>query len=86
MRLPDMIPSGARVVVRCEDGVDEHTGRMTYRDFVGHVINWNGERLLLRRDAPANGSRPEQIVHIEARDIAVLKPVPERTFRTQDNN
>ena len=77
-RLPRVIPSGARVVVRTKAGADPNTGRMTYRDFVGHVQQWNGTTLKMIRDAAANGSRPEQQVSIEADSIVRLKPVPER--------
>lgn len=77
-RLPREIPSGARIVVRTKAGADPNTGRMTYRDFVGHVQQWNGTTLKMIRDAAANGSRPEQQVSIEADSIVRLKPVPER--------
>ena len=77
-RLPREIPSGARIVVRTKAGADPNTGRMTYRDFVGHVQQWNGTTLKMIRDAAANGSRPEQQVSIEADSIVRLKPIPER--------
>ena len=72
MRLPERIPVGARVVVRVTDGVDEYTGRLQYRDYVGHVRAWDGRTLQLTRDAAANGSRPAQEVDISATDIAIL--------------
>ncbi|WP_101671092.1 DUF6725 family protein [Bifidobacterium anseris] len=81
MRLPEHIPAGARVVVRLYAGIDEHTGRMQYRDVVGHVRSWDGTTLELTRDAAANGSRPAQDVSIRPEQIAILKPVPERPVR-----
>lgn len=81
MRLPETIPEGARVVVRAYDGVDGRTGRQQYRDYVGHVLSWDGHVLELMRDATANGSRPEQHVSLAADGIARLKPVPERPRR-----
>ncbi|MEE1296932.1 MAG: DUF6725 family protein [Bifidobacterium sp.] len=78
MRLPDTIPVGARVVARLVDGTDPATGRRLYRDVVGHVRSWDGRTLSLTRDAAANGSRPAQLVDVDADDIAILKPVPER--------
>ena len=41
-------------------------------------IQLNGRQLEITRDAAANGSRPEQHLVIDAQDIAVLKPIPER--------
>lgn len=76
--LPPAIPAGARIVVRVLDGIDEIAGRPQYRDFVGHVRSWDGRTLMMRRDAAANGSRPEQDVTIDAASIVRLKPVPER--------
>lgn len=78
MGLPEFIPCGARVVVRIFDGISERTGRQQFRDYVGHVLAWDGTTLELERDAAANGSRPAQHVDIAADAIAVLKPVPER--------
>ncbi|NMM93005.1 DUF6725 family protein [Bifidobacterium oedipodis] len=78
MTLPRQIPAGARVVVRVTEGVDQTDGRMKFRDYVGHVISWNGYTLELLRDAAANGSRPQQNVTIHQEQIATLKPVPER--------
>ncbi|NEG54424.1 DUF6725 family protein [Bifidobacterium platyrrhinorum] len=78
MALPRQIPSGARVVVRVIEGVDPADGRTKFRDFVGHVLAWDGRTLELSRDAAANGSRPQQRVSIDADTIATLKPVPER--------
>lgn len=66
------------MVVRVFDGVDAADGRMKFRDYVGHVISWDGSTLELSRDAAANGSRPAQRVSIAADSIATLKPVPER--------
>jgi hypothetical protein len=78
MTLPRQIPVGARVVVRITDGVDQNDGRMKFRDYVGHVVSWDGYTLELVRDAAANGSRPAQNVTIHQEQIATLKPVPER--------
>lgn len=81
MRLPEYIPTGARVVVRLYTDIDKRTGRMQYRDIVGHVRSWDGTTLEMTRDAAANGSRPAQDVRIDAASIAILKPVPERPRR-----
>ncbi|KFI97772.1 DUF6725 family protein [Bifidobacterium stellenboschense] len=78
MALPRQIPSGARIVVRVIEGVDPTDGRTKFRDYVGHVLGWDGRTLELSRDAAANGSRPQQHVAIDADTIATLKPVPER--------
>ncbi|MSS12924.1 DUF6725 family protein [Bifidobacterium tsurumiense] len=78
MTIPKHIPTGARIVVRTFDGVDEHDQRMKFRDFVGHVRSWDGQSLDLMRDAVANGSRPAQHVVIPADSIATIKPIPER--------
>ncbi|KAA8819632.1 hypothetical protein CSQ85_02575 [Bifidobacterium rousetti] len=78
MALPQSIPNGARIVVRVIEGVDPDDGRTKFRDYVGHVLSWDGRTLELSRDAAANGSRPKQHVMIEADTIATLKPVPER--------
>lgn len=78
MQLPHHIPFGARIVVRTRAGVDGATGRMTFRDAIGHVIAWDGHTLTLSRDAAANGSRPAERISIDAADIVALKPVPER--------
>ncbi|MBT1181156.1 hypothetical protein JS531_04050 [Bifidobacterium sp. CP2] len=78
MSLPKEIPAGARIVVRVIEGVDPKDGRTKFRDFVGHVLSWDGRTLELSRDAAANGSRPQQRVSIDADTIATLKPVPER--------
>lgn len=76
--LPRVIPRGARIVVRTTAGTDPRTGRMTYRDYVGHVERWDGSTLTMIRDAAANGSRPQEQVSIKADGIVRLKPVPER--------
>ena len=65
MTLPRQIPAGARVVVRITDGIDPVDHRMKFRDYVGHVVSWDG-------------SRPAQNVTIHQEQIATLKPVPER--------
>ncbi|RBP98301.1 hypothetical protein CRD60_03560 [Bifidobacterium aemilianum] len=78
MPLPSTIPSGARVVVRTAEGRDPADGRMKYRDYVGHVISWDGRTLKLNRDASANGERPAQSICLQAASIVALKPIPER--------
>jgi hypothetical protein len=78
MPIPQHIPAGARIVVRVYDGVDGQDGRMKFRDFIGHVRSWDGQRLELTRDAAANGSRPEQDVSLDADIIVTVKPIPER--------
>lgn len=78
MTLPRQIPTGARVVVRVTEGVDPTDHRMKFRDYVGHVVSWDGYTLELMRDAAANGSRPAQNVTIHQEQIATLKPIPER--------
>lgn len=78
MTLPRQIPAGARIVVRITEGVDPNDGRMKFRDYVGHVVSWDGYTLEMVRDAAANGSRPAQNVTIHQEQIATLKPVPER--------
>ena len=60
MTLPRQIPAGARVVVRITDGIDPVDHRMKFRDYVGHVVSWDGYTLEMVRDAAANGSRPAQ--------------------------
>ena len=72
MTLPRQIPAGARVVVRITDGIDPVDHRMKFRDYVGHVVSWDGYTLEMVRDAAANGSRPAQNVTIHQ------EPVPER--------
>lgn len=81
MPLPHTMPTGARIMVRTFDGVNEVTHRQEYRDYIGHVISWDGQTLHLMRDAAANGSRPEMPVDISADNILVLKPIPERRVR-----
>ena len=78
MRLPATIPAGARLVVRIALGPDPEDGRPKFRDYIGHVVDWNGRRLILDRDPAANGSRPGERVTLQATDMVALKPVPER--------
>ena len=78
MRLPATIPAGARLVVRIALGSDPEDGRPKFRDYVGHVVDWDGQRLILDRDPAANGSRPGERVRLQAEDMVALKPVPER--------
>lgn len=63
MPIPNEIPVGARIVVRTLEGVDPTDHRMKFRDYVGHVRSWDGQKLEMTRDAAANGSRPEQRGH-----------------------
>ena len=51
MTLPRQIPAGARVVVRITDGIDPVDHRMKFRDYVGHVVSWDGYTLEMVRDA-----------------------------------
>lgn len=57
-------------------------GRPQFSHYVGHVQSWekrsDGWYLLLLRDAPVDGSRPEQHLEINMTQILRLKPVPER--------
>lgn len=80
MPIPNEIPVGARIVVRTLEGVDPTDHRMKFRDYVGHVRSWDGQKLEMTRDAEANGSRPEQRVTIPADEIVTIKPVPERSM------
>lgn len=80
MPIPNEIPVGARIVVRTLEGVDPTDHRMQFRDYVGHVRSWDGQKLEMTRDAAANGSRPEQRVTIPADEIVTIKPVPERSM------
>ena len=73
MPIPNEIPVGARIVVRTLEGVDPTDHRMKFRDYVGHVRSWDGQKLEMTRDAAANGSRP-------ADEIVTIKPVPERSM------
>ena len=77
------IPKGARVVIRVAEGADPATGRMGYQDYVGHVLQSSPTAIDLSRDAAANGSRPEQRVHVPISSIVALKPVPERPRRAR---
>lgn len=78
MSLPQYIPTGVRLVIRTRESRDQTTGRWQFRDYIGHVVSWDGEELVLRRDPSANGSRPAQVVSLRADSIARLKPIPER--------
>jgi len=69
MPIPNEIPVGARIVVRTLEGVDPTDHRMKFRDYVGHVRSWDGQKLEMTRDVAANGSRPEQRVTIPADEI-----------------
>ena len=41
MHLPATIPAGARLVVRIALGADPEDGRPKFRDYVGHVVDWD---------------------------------------------
>ena len=53
MPIPNEIPVGARIVVRTLEGVDPTDHRMKFRDYVGHVRSWDGQKLEMTRDAAA---------------------------------
>ena len=57
MTLPRQIPAGARVVVRITDGIDPVDHRMKFRDYVGHVVSWDGYTLEMVRDAAAGAAQ-----------------------------
>lgn len=80
MPLPEEIPSGVRVVVRTVEGRDPGDGRLKFRDYIGHVISWDGTSLDLNRDPTANGSRGGQEVRLPAASIIRIKPIPERSY------
>ena len=61
MPIPNEIPVGARIVVRTLEGVDPTDHRMKFRDYVGHVRSWDGQKLEMTRDAAANGSVPSSV-------------------------
>mgnify|MGYP001533245868 CR=1 FL=1 len=56
MPIPNEIPVGARIVVRTLEGVDPTDHRMKFRDYVGHVRSWDGQKLEMTRDARADSS------------------------------
>lgn len=80
MPLPQSIPPGSRLVVRTAEGVDGDDGRMKFRDYIGHLVSWDGRTMVLNRDASANGSRPAQVVELPAERIVRIKPIPERSY------
>ena len=49
MPIPNEIPVGARIVVRTLEGVDPTDHRMKFRDYVGHVRSWDGQKLVPER-------------------------------------
>lgn len=79
MSLPKYIPIGVRLVIRTLEGRNQTTGRWQFRDYMGHVVSWDGKELVLKRDPSANGSRPAQVVSLQADSIVRLKPIPERS-------
>ncbi len=83
--LPDVIPMGARIVVRtCKirniPGESECKHR-EYYDVIGHVIDWDGVTLHIMRDPAANGSRAAQEMYIDSSEIVRWKPILERRFQ-----
>lgn len=82
MHLPKEIPPGVRIVARTVEGRDPEDGRLKFRDYIGHVISWDGTTLALSRDPSANGSREAQEVRLRATSIVGLKPIPERRYPT----
>ena len=70
------------MVIRVGEGVDDATGRMMFRDYVGHVLASSSTAIDLSRDPAANGSRPKQRVRIPIESIVAIKPVPERRHPT----
>lgn len=80
MHLPKEIPPGVRIVARTVEGRDPEDGRLKFRDYIGHVISWDGTTLDLSRDPSANGSREAQKVRLTATSIVGLKPIPERRY------
>jgi hypothetical protein len=81
--VPDVIPSGARVVVRRKLGIGVQDGRMKFSDVIGHVVSWDGKVLIIDRDPTPDGRRAGERIEIDAPTIAALKPIPERTASTR---
>ena len=86
MPIPNEIPVGARIVVRTLEGVDPTDHRMKFRDYVGHVRSWDGQKLEMTRDAAANGSRPEQRVTIPATSVVACLPLPRAKTRAPQSH
>ena len=94
MPIPNEIPVGARIVVRTLEGVDPTDHRMKFRDYVGHVRSWDGQKLEMTRDAAANGSRPEQRVtipadetfHASATSVVACLPLPRAKTRAPQSH
>lgn len=81
MPIPNEIPVGARIVVRTLEGVDPTDHRMKFRDYVGHVRSWDGQKLEMTRDAGGRTAHvPSSVVTIPADEIVTIKPVPERSM------
>ena len=82
MTLPRQIPAGARVVVRITDGIDPVDHRMKFRDYVGHVVSWDGYTLEMVRRRQWFAPGPERDhpsgtdCHIETRAGAAQHATP----------
>ncbi|WP_018143814.1 DUF6725 family protein [Alloscardovia criceti] len=79
------IPHHARLVIRCFDGVDAYSGRMQFRDYIGHIAAYDDTHISFLRDATANGLRPEEMVSIPLDAVARIKPIPERPVMSPHN-
>ena len=90
MPIPNEIPVGARIVVRTLEGVDPTDHRMKFRDYVGHVRSWDGQKLEMTRDAAANGSRPDQAgagtFHDSATSVVACLPLPRAKTRAPQSH
>ena len=98
MPIPNEIPVGARIVVRTLEGVDPTDHRMKFRDYVGHVRSWDGQKLEMTRDAAANGSRPDSrrrnrddqagagTFHDSATSVVACLPLPRAKTRAPQSH
>ena len=76
MTLPRQIPAGARVVVRIPDGIDPVDHRMKFRDYVGHVVSWDGRRRQWFAPGPERDHPSGTDCHIETRAGAAQHATP----------
>ena len=94
MPIPNEIPVGARIVVRTLEGVDPTDHRMKFRDYVGHVRSWDGQKLEMTRDAAANGSRRRNrddqagagTFHDSATSVVACLPLPRAKTRAPQSH
>ena len=92
MPIPNEIPVGARIVVRTLEGVDPTDHRMKFRDYVGHVRSWDGQKLEMTRDAAANGglNRDDQAgagtFHDSATSVVAYLPLPRAKTRAPQSH